>query len=760
MLLQLADSPSEKTRIEDLALLDQPTAPESLTWADIIRDDPLDNRDGIWDDVDFRGTSSDSGEGSLIQDSEDDSSALSQSFVSIEDPGQPLRSEDCFADFEALQTIRESRAHFIKSSTNSEPLTETQVIREILFMLHGLPSILFERLEDGKIWQKTRISIPELAAPITDNAVQTLCDIASALSIVRDFTTKAEAVQVLQTLQSSLLSRLREVDESLSNIEQRIIKGRGSPATLAAILPEVDRRTKHFLLLIRIIPSETIEDEKRCIFALESLHQLACEQQVFGDMKGFTLAAEVFLNCFQTYLEPLEEWMQEGTLDDESTSVFIRRSSETLPLSSLWSKQYLLVRDERGKILAPSFMQSLALSIFASGKAVNFSRALCETSRAVQPVGKSTSTFASICGPSLSTICPFGELFSQALQQWAENKQSLSSIHLKATLSSKYNLHHALNALNHIYFGCNGTLTQQIGHGIFDRIDKGRRWQDKFALTDLFRDGLNIVTGLDESKLSVRVVGITKLQEMKPRSVLQFECLGINYELPWPLVTIIRPESFLIYQRIHVLLLQLLRAKYLLDRQSCQLVVTQKPRHIQKLGLHLRHNLHWFVETVQSYILKEVLEPMALTMRSEMHDATDIDSMISIHENSLTRAEILCLLANQQHSTHQALVSILDLVVVFSDICSSSIFRTSTTKDNSRTTADSDSSEDDEKPDSAREPGVESQEELQTRLSKISTTYTRLLQFVFMGARDASRSRKGSTLQKLADLLKFGMTDP
>ena len=760
MLLHLADSPSEKTRIEDLALLDQPTAPESLTWADIIRDDPLDNRDGIWDDVDFRGTSSESGEGSLLQDSDDGSNALSHSFVSVGDLGQPLSLDDHFPDFEALHTIRESRTHFIKASTNSESLTETQVIREALFMLHGLPSALFERLEDGKIWPKTKISIPELAAPIANSIVQALCNIGGALSTIRDFTAKAETVQVLQTLQSSLISRLREVDEGLSNIEQRIIEGRDSQATLAATLPEIGRRTSHFLLLIRAIPSEAIEDEKRCIFALEALHQLACEQQVFGDIDGFAIAAEVFFNCFQTYLRPLEEWMQEGALEAESESVFIRCSSETLPLSSLWSKQYLLVRDEHGNVLAPSFMQSLALSIFASGKAVNFSKALGETSRAVQPVGKSALTFASICKPSLSTICPFGELFSQALQQWVMDRQSLSSIHLKAKLNSKYNLYHALDALDHIYFGCNGSLTQHVGHGIFDRIDRGRRWQDKFALTDLYRDGLNVVTGLDEEKLSVRIVGISKLQELKHRSVLQLECLRITYELPWPLATIIRPASFSTYQRIHVLLLQLLRAKYLLHRQSSQLVVTQKFTDNHKFGLHLRHKMYWFVETVQSYILKEVLEPMALTMRSEMHDATDIDSMISIHENNLTRAEILCLLANQQHSTHRALVSILDLVVSFSDTCSTSIFRTPIAKDDSQTTADSDLSEDDEEPGPTREPSLESLEELQTRLSKILTTYTRLLQFVFMGARDASRSQKGSALQKLVDVLKFGMTDP
>ena len=760
MLLQLADSPADKTRVEDLALLDRPTAPESLTWADILRDDPLDNRDGTWDDVHFGGASSESGEGSsLLQDSDNEGSRLSDSVFSVEDPEKPFRSNGLSPDFEMLQTIRESRDRFIKTSTNSDPLTETQIIRGIIFMLHGLRSTLFKRLEDGRIQPRLEITIQDLAAATSSSTIQTSCDIGSTLSTIRDFTAKAEAGQVLQTLQSCLVSRLREVDLNLSEIEQRVIKGFGSPATLAALLPEIDGMTSHIMLFKRVIPSEATDNEKKCIFALEALHQLACEQQAMGDLDGSGLTAEVFFDCFQTYLKPLEEWMQEGTLNEYGGSLFIRRSPEALPLSSLWSKQYSLIRDEHDKILAPSFLQSFAPTIFASGKAVNFSKALGETSKAIEPISKSPLTFATVCDPSLNTISPFEELFARSLQQWVEDRRSLSSIHLKARLSSKYNLYHALDALNHIYFGCNGSFTQHIARGIFDRIDRGKRWQDRFALTDLFRDGLNSVTCVEEVKLSVRITETSKLQETKPRSILQLECLRINYELPWPLATIVRPESFPIYQRIAVLLFQLLRAKNLLNHQSFQIVFAQKPTDIQKYGLSIRHRLHWFVETVQNYILKEVLEPTMLGMRSEMSSAPDIDSMICLHENHLAQAEIACLLANQQRSTHQALVSILDIVIVFSDLCSASIFSSSATKNSSHFDSGS-SEENDEKPTRSQEQGLESPNALRAKLIKISTTYTRLLNFVFMGARDAGRNHKGSTLQKLVDLLKFGIKDP
>ena len=61
LFLRLSDRPADRSNFEHLALLKPkvklPSAP--LTWAEIVAEDPLDNRNEIWKNVDFRAADSD-----------------------------------------------------------------------------------------------------------------------------------------------------------------------------------------------------------------------------------------------------------------------------------------------------------------------------------------------------------------------------------------------------------------------------------------------------------------------------------------------------------------------------------------------------------------------------------------------------------------------------------------------------------------------------------------------------------------------------
>ena len=51
LFLQLSENPAQKSRIESLDQVERPSTPPQLTWAEVFAEDPLDNREGIWDTI-------------------------------------------------------------------------------------------------------------------------------------------------------------------------------------------------------------------------------------------------------------------------------------------------------------------------------------------------------------------------------------------------------------------------------------------------------------------------------------------------------------------------------------------------------------------------------------------------------------------------------------------------------------------------------------------------------------------------------------
>ena len=62
LLLQISDRPVDRSKSADLALLKPDIPSASLTWADIVAEDSIDDEDGTWGNVDFASDDSDDDE--------------------------------------------------------------------------------------------------------------------------------------------------------------------------------------------------------------------------------------------------------------------------------------------------------------------------------------------------------------------------------------------------------------------------------------------------------------------------------------------------------------------------------------------------------------------------------------------------------------------------------------------------------------------------------------------------------------------------
>ena len=157
LLLQLSDRRAQHPNHADLALLKPELA------ADIVAEDPLDDQDGIWENVDFGADDSDddeptesvhSGHSVLTSESSVAGQAVEACDETFIEPAPKL----------SLRAIQNAQLWRLQGHDKSgliceededhrprENLTELQAGREVIFALLGLPTSIFRQGNEGQI---------------------------------------------------------------------------------------------------------------------------------------------------------------------------------------------------------------------------------------------------------------------------------------------------------------------------------------------------------------------------------------------------------------------------------------------------------------------------------------------------------------------------------------------------------------------------------------------------------------------------------
>ena len=496
---------------------------------------------------------------------------------------------------------------------------------------------------------------------------------------LREWTAKKQDLVLVQTFRAALEERLRSFNSILSKMQSSFIAAQQEVVvSLLAVQSDVRSAARPLLRLSQIVGDLDRTNKHRPFGLLELLYDQACQNQASGDEEGFEYMAKLFFQCFQTYLKPIEQWMDEGELGDDGGAFFIAMKDEINELSCLWSEQYRLLETSSGHLLAPRFLHAAAKQVFNIGKSVVFLKRLraFEEPSHKDPAGESRLDFDSVClSCSSASLIPFSELFSIAFENWMHSKQQSSMLILRDRLYTQCGLWRSLEAMEYIYFLKDGALSTTIAVAIFDRIDRNTQaWNDRYILTELFRSVYGCLESVDAGKLLIRSTsgGYRDLQSRR-RSVKVIGSISIEYNIPWAIANIVRRPSTLIYQRISIFLLQIRRAKHLLERQRLLISRNFSPDHAVDEGkesshIHgLRLRLLVFINTLYAYLTETVLAPSTAEMRKAMAHAEDVDAMASVHESYIARLETQCLLSKKLAPIHQAIISLLDLAILFSD---------------------------------------------------------------------------------------------
>jgi gamma-tubulin complex component 5 len=677
LLLQLSDRPDQLSNLDRLPTpADAPNEEKSLLWSDLNAQGTAYNNEDIWEEVDF---AADSSEDDLLSIS-DSGDALSSKLLPVTSDSQEkeyvipdevfLSGEDEYliASVENAQFWTPKNHQKVAKAKEDASciITELQCARETIFMLQGLPTSIFWRLDDD-IEVDRSYTLAYSSSTSLSSLLRQFAEIGAKLDIARRFTQIPQTIPYLQTFCQGVEERLLVFDRTLSQIQCEYLSP-GSTVSLIQLIDDVRRYSRNLEVLADLITRMDSTSAVQPMRCLDLLYNLVCMVEALGDENATKDLAVLFFLCFKTYTRSIQLWMETGTVDSKDNTFFVRVNRENGELRTLWHDWFVLDEGSRQQNI-PLFLEPGVQKVFTTGKSMVFLHHL----NALPDISENESSdtvFDAMYPPngSSSHALPFSVLVETAFDRLVDANHSLSSGLLRRELDEQCGLWTSLDALQHVYLGKNLSILSTIDAKIFDLMDRGRSWDDKFLITEVTRSAFSAMHAIDPSKLVVRSAGSSASDPLN-RTVKVLETISIDYVLPWPVANIITQDTIQSYRRISTFLMQIRRAKYAIVRErvrDARTLVTDGRDDTLVRALH--HKLLWFLESLYSHLTYLVISTTEQSFRTRLSDAEDVDAMISTHQAYTSSLEEQCLLSENLAPLHEAVINILDLCIHFADL--------------------------------------------------------------------------------------------
>jgi gamma-tubulin complex component 5 len=758
LLLLLSDRPLENTRVEALEILRPPSPPPTLTWDDILQDDPYSDED-IWKDIDY------AVESSGDEQPKKRGKAKSSPPTSVEED-DTYDPEASVAPVEAdlVPELEASQFWNTTSDDNAKlPITELQVIRETLFMLAGLQTSLYHlETQQSNIRIDTRYAVTHAMPDTVEHLLSEVVAIGRDIYRLRQWTKRTSTLPLVQTFEAAVRTRLVAYDQTLAQLQQRYLTPK-PPIAVSLLQLHSDVRVistplRRLAQLVTNIEPELLVNpftHLKALFDQVTLAQMTLETETFQYLSN------VFFDCLQTYLKPMRKWMEHGELGANDETFFVFETDSGSDANSLWHDRYVLRRDAQNHLRSPSFLQPAVKKIFNTGKSIVFLKEL--GLRGVEPDRNENEPrldHATVCGISDEVpLSPFPELFQAAFDGWMQSKYSQASSVLRQHLVESGGLMRTLIILETLYLGRNGAVFEDFANALFERMDAGRRgWNDRYVLTELTRGIFGTVIPHSDAE---KIVARSSKAKSEKQPLKNLTTVSLDFAISWSIQNIIQRSSIPIYQQILTFLLQAYRAKYLLQRTRPPRISHYK-KPINQLTQKLRHRLTWFADTLRSYLTETAIFFTTQDMDASMEKTEDIDEMAHVHLKYIAKLQERCMLSEDVKPIHQAIMEMLDLAVQFANIVASndptSAVRAKVPRRKSTVAAtnmDSDTDTDAEHAGSPSVPKPNSQRKPNSSLQKIDDDFARLLHFITAGLRSVGRVGAEPMWEQLAERLSW-----
>ena len=679
LLLTLSDQPIKNSKLEYLDALVEPHVDPgpTLRWKELVAEDPLLREKNVWRNVDFAAESSDEDgfddTGSLLSEVTDSTTQSSLDDDPRKHPADYVQHTDDKEGLESLQKAQFWReapsVDGVRLETVKQPITELQVIREVLFMLSGFPTSIYDiHSEKCLVRPSKSYTIKHVSTESFQRVSKWFAELGSSIHVLRSWIKRPQTVPLLQVFQGAISDRLRHFDARLSDLhEQYVLPKADIVVSLLSIQFQVSNLSVPLVRLSEMIRRLDADRYLRAFRYLELLYEETCAAQMAGDDEMFGFIAKLFFECFRVYLQPIRNWMEQGELEVGDSVFFVSEVTHDMHPAAIWQARYRIRKTQEGALHAPKFLHTAAQKIFTTGKSVVVLKQLhkyssVEASRSSEPV----LDFENVCKPDQMSLAPFPALFDAAFDAWIQSKYRTTSETLREILFESCGLHRSLDALTYIYFQADGSATSSFCNSIFDKLDTlDTSWSDRFTLTELAHSTIGSHTSVICDRLRASVISDCSKASIKSsrKSVTTLAAISIRYQLSWPIQIILNSSTMSSYHRIFTFLLQVRRSSHILTRHRLLSLTAQEPSRYYKL----RSCLLWFTSTLHSYLTTLLLKLSTIELRQALRYAEDVDSMITVHNQFIESTIDQTLLGSKLELIHETVVKILDSAIDLQD---------------------------------------------------------------------------------------------
>lgn len=672
LLLRLSIDPANIKRSDCLISVKQkPRELPPLRWIDIEKDDPINHQDPIWQDPEFSDLSSDEdviANSSIATSPRSVRGSEGRADTEASNHRGSILGEHSLAEVVDLSIYRKLGTG--KNDANVR-LGELQATKECLFMLLGLPTSLYSG-DNTTYTASPRYSLTKVNQEAFEEVLRSFGHIGKRVEFVRGWLSELQTTQYTRTLQESIEGFVSNFDAGVGEMQESFLRPSGMAHV--GLLPCLEAATQCFKEIeviweyLQICESKKADD----IGQLETLFDLICSEQSSGKTVEASRLLEVFIPAFEVYLKPLVHWMKYGELHENLEGFFVTSGGPRKNITTLWEGWYLL-DDSHGEGRAPRFLKQFSRPLFALGKTALFLRRLDSQNSTVSLEVGSFVHHAEFIKALQSNYLSFSEVFIEAFGSAVTPALSQTSALLYQQLDRQCGLWNVLDAFEYIYFAKQGPITDNIETILFRRLDRCHTsWSDRFLLLDLYENAFTTNFSLDTNRLIIQSSHTSSRSiENRRKSVKILGDLSVNYRLPWQIANIIPETCFASYRRISLLLMQIRRCRYSLERRAHFHVMNPRLASNlveQNISRALYQKLLLFGNVLYNHLTALVIDSSTSLMKMRLRQASTVDEMTTVHTSYLADLEKACLTSKRLSPIRDAIVSVLDLGIRFADI--------------------------------------------------------------------------------------------
>ncbi|KAM3417692.1 Spindle pole body component [Cercospora zeina] len=660
LFVELSDRPASQTILSHVTVDGgDPGNSARMTWEEIIAEDPLDEP-GVWEDVDH-GYHSSADEQTDLEDASDHTVSTTATSVD-EDTSSAARTYLIEPDESAISAVREAQ-QTLQSQKNgrSHMVSELTLVREILLMLHGLPTELFPiDRATGRVTVSRKLILATASSTTLTHIVTTTVKSASALNYLRAWVKSSQSLLYVRAVQSAIQRLLASFTSRLAALEQRYIN---PPADIVVSINDTatqaqDAATALIQLSTIVQVAALSTGGGQQLVLLDTLYNEACLSQLSGATARFDALVTVFLAGLCAYSKPIAAWMTSGEAVATYHDVpLVVASNEDCDASQIWDEQFIMNTTAYRSTFVPKCLLAYADRIFALGKSRAFLNRL-------QPgLNNSANSAADLpfLGHHLITdsLVSFSQLLDDELSAWIDQVGNDCTPSLLKSLRADHGLSSTISAVPMIFFSGNGIAFRDFADAVVKRmVVKGdsKAWNDRFMLAELARSTIGTCENVDSNCIQVDTPS-GEVGTISTSTTRLLNSFNLEYIFAWPVQNITGCKTSSTHAKVFSFLLQVHYARDLMTRTFFNL---RSEHQRSTLDLALRQRLLWFTDTLHFFIATTASTIHRDTAQS-MDAASDIDAMVSIWQHYQGRLQMSLLLSPKLEPVRDAVTGMLEL---------------------------------------------------------------------------------------------------